>query len=730
MEDGPAKRTRSSKTTAEISNGGQITPISTSDSEVFRTPSNSPIKTKKIKKKSRTPSGHLLSHSVDDIRNFFQRDITCSLPNDKTPKLVTHRRTASQGALNVVNKGIATNHALTPIKATDQRTILLSTSTADEGNKQQDSENSVIKSNQSWEVLNETSKRLFEKEKEKEKEINKSDNWWQRVESDKMEDIMSELSFKANTSQQLQERKQVEYKYREDRDKMITQGISLAEQQQQIDKNTEGATANFSEEAEGKMDIKMVYQMFKELQKDIVGGKIVNGETRIQNLERRQDEIIDTIYEIKTELLENKMKSKMLQGVVAHMSELIHDNDVRLNRIEVGNMKKSAVFSGLKTEYRKDICKKQLQKFLLEEVVVQVDIEDIFFLTKTSTSPMVINFATIQDKQEVFNNLGNIKGLVNDDGKPFFFSHYLTPANNESRRREMEIIRGNDRLDEKDQCDMTRREGRLRIDGQPYTKKVQTPTIKQILSLSTEDFNETMDFPLKRGNCITASNSSFTAYTASVNSYDDIQKAYRKMKILHASATHIVCAYRIPGVRKFESEDYCEDNDHACGRILLEWMTNNNIECQAIFVVRNYGGEKLGVKRFECYTRAAAEVIKKYPINDITQVNIAESIGSEAATPIATARHENPILGGNNTNKKLKKYTTQNLSQRRSSFGRRTLQARGRGTGNTQRRDDWKGRGFNFSNPETVLQDDEEWPLPTNRNNFRKHGMIQSNKYR
>ena len=86
MEDGPARRTRASKK-IETDKEGEISAIlfksvsnSGSESDSFKTPSNSPTKQKRKTKGSRTPSGQLMSNSVKDIRDFFSQTQSCASP--------------------------------------------------------------------------------------------------------------------------------------------------------------------------------------------------------------------------------------------------------------------------------------------------------------------------------------------------------------------------------------------------------------------------------------------------------------------------------------------------------------------------------------------------------------------------------------------------------------------------------------------------------------------------
>ena len=80
MEDGPAKRTRSSvnpdkRTSTRTPLKGEVLNFdSETELDSFKTPLNSPIKSKSQRKGSRTPSGQVLTSSVKDIRNFFLQE--------------------------------------------------------------------------------------------------------------------------------------------------------------------------------------------------------------------------------------------------------------------------------------------------------------------------------------------------------------------------------------------------------------------------------------------------------------------------------------------------------------------------------------------------------------------------------------------------------------------------------------------------------------------------------
>ena len=229
------------------------------------------------------------------------------------------------------------------------------------------------------------------------------------------------------------------------------------------------------------MDIKVVMQMFQELKAQ---GSIPHGVQRIQKIEQRQDDQETRLLRIEDELNECKMRNQILSGVVSRMGQIMKETDRRIELIELNNMRKSIVVTGFHTERRKDRCISDMYNFLSEEVGVEVQIEDLFFLNKETTSPLVITMTSMEDKREIFRNMKNIKGLVNMDGKPFIFSDYLPPELNESKRREREIYR--DYMSSNEDVALEWNAGKLIIDGQPYAKKITPPDTSDILQITNQ----------------------------------------------------------------------------------------------------------------------------------------------------------------------------------------------------------------------------------------------------
>ena len=321
-------------------------------------------------------------------------------------------------------------------------------------------------------------------------------------------------------------------------------------------------------------------------------------------------------------------------------------------------------------------------------------------------------------------------------------SSYLPAEINEKKRREADIFYQNLDLETDEQIDMQRKNGRLFIENEPYIKKLAPPTNKELLMLSMTEIENALATPTYDGAEIDMEGNKFLGFAASVTNIEQIKKLYLKIRLLHSAATHIVCSYRIPQGRPFETDDYCKDGDFSCGRTLLKWMQQNQISATAILVVR-YTNTKIGQKRFDGYIQAGMTAIQKNPAYEFAALQ--RDLQAENGQNQKKWRKTGP-RAQNRGSTKRQYNPTPSSSQQRSSFGNRRRMIRGRHTNPSRRGDEhtqrkapelqqqsnkqkkgvipneWynkKDHYFGFSTPQPVLSQDE-WPSIPQPNRYRR----------
>jgi len=90
--------------------------------------------------------------------------------------------------------------------------------------------------------------------------------------------------------------------------------------------------------------------------------------------------------------------------------------------------------------------------------------------------------------------------------------------------------------------------------------------------------------------------SRFFAFAFSVHSVEDIKSNLKELKLNHPDATHICYAYRLTGASGLE--EYSTDAGEPAGSSglpILNVLRRHQLVDTGIFVIRYYGGKKLGI---------------------------------------------------------------------------------------------------------------------------------------
>ena len=147
--------------------------------------------------------------------------------------------------------------------------------------------------------------------------------------------------------------------------------------------------------------------------------------------------------------------------------------------------------------------------------------------------------------------------------------------------------------------------GELFVDGKKKVKQTAPP---EFLDLFVDEAEQDKIDKIK----ITYSEpkrdkgSVFVAAIAKVSGPTELRRAYKQVKQTHPAATHISVGFDYQNI-----QCNCDDGEYGLGLRLQNILAENNCSNKALFMVRNYGGKKLGQKRFEIAKEAALEVIVK-----------------------------------------------------------------------------------------------------------------------
>ena len=369
----------------------------------------------------------------------------------------------------------------------------------------------------------------------------------------------------------------------------------------------------------------------------------------------------EKVRDMEADLAFYKMKSESLMEVCNRMSMEINDLATRMDNLEVSASKKMLLVTGLRLfqSAKKRDTLSFLNDFICANLGLQVTVDDFFTLGTWEPKPVVLIMQTIEDKRQILYNKKLLKGYQTMEGKSVYINDYFPPIQNEKRRREQDIT--SHKREEGKIKAVSYIKGQLAIDGDIYNKAIIPPTPKELVDVTPEQMDEILQFKTVRGDSFTSQNSFFLGYAAKTQSFDDINMAYRKIKMLKPDARHVVCAYSLQDqtLPYHIANDYQDDGEPGAGRILLGILQAKNMSNTAIFVARKFGGIRMGAERFDQYGKAAKSALgvdpqeqiivkkqvrqnKQNPWRPKTHQPHKQTKGQSARSPVTGSPYVNP----------------------------------------------------------------------------------------
>ena len=378
------------------------------------------------------------------------------------------------------------------------------------------------------------------------------------------------------------------------------------------------------------------------------------------------------IKDLQKDLKHQKTKVAIMAGVLQHNHSVIQDISRRLSNTELNNFKRYAVLTGLSFDEGKEECLYQIQQFFDEALGETVELEDCYKIGAKST---VIIFESVKDRNRIFTTKENLKHFQGEDGEGIYLNPYLPADINEKRRRERDIKKGI-KEDPEDKTKWEHTKKGFKVGPNIYRKKVVAPDPSDILELCPEELDRILSLDVIKGQIKKIEDSALVPYIADVRNHQEIREIYLKIKLLHAKAKHIVCAYHLPGKEKHIQQDYVDDEEHGVGRRLLGILQANNIMNKAIFIARFGGNIKLEEGRLRSYEEAALKTFEMNNFNAILDkhqpiVNIPKWNATEKKEKSGKDRQKMEAHG---SKRKIYNVRTYNMRGRQKNHSTRSQQ--------------------------------------------------------
>ena len=309
-------------------------------------------------------------------------------------------------------------------------------------------------------------------------------------------------------------------------------------------------------------------------------------------------------------------KLNVMIDIMVAQSRRIDDLEEKNKMLERYKGQNKVRISGLVQD--KDETKTQLKEKVADFFKTQLEIQeeipcaDVYRIGPRSQRDRVvkIKLKNMEDKSTIFSNASNLKGKENVRRKLFYVDDEMDPEKAEQRKQLRFLQKQNKEQDQKLKIQM--RKDELVVNNTVVSKKVHSPTIVELLKLTDERRDIVMNTKLIATDEHHEQGSEYYTFVQKVKTFGEVQNGLCKLRLRFGDATHVSCAYRLENaVGPFNQEGH-DDKEYGAGRAVLKVLQNQQIRNLCVYVVRYFGGIKLGPRRFKILQMLTESAIGTY----------------------------------------------------------------------------------------------------------------------
>ena len=308
------------------------------------------------------------------------------------------------------------------------------------------------------------------------------------------------------------------------------------------------------------------------------------------------------------------------------------------------SMEKNITISNLEGDCGKDEkVKENVLEFLRTTLEIDAEEHEIFVAHRTGKHKddqkrprLIVARLKYELKERIFENIKNLKGKTNSKNAKYYINKQLPDSIIEQKRKIKQQIQAQKAKDKhlpiQQRSDIEVKHSVVLIDGTPAKDPMPPIEIDDMYPDKAEKEKQNK-VKLIAADPRSEGNSDFFAYAARTHQLHEVRRAYKKVRLLHPRADHVIAAYSVrnyrgyqddgehgagvklintldPPVRKDDDPNENEDETDDEGFTKVNRKRNDPLNI-SVFVVRNFGGLHMGAERFKIIKNIAIEAVNR-----------------------------------------------------------------------------------------------------------------------
>ena len=317
-----------------------------------------------------------------------------------------------------------------------------------------------------------------------------------------------------------------------------------------------------------------------------------------------------------------KEENSIIKGLLVKNSKQLQSLNEKVAMQTARSKEKNITITNLLGDIKGEVCKDSVVSFLRSQVEIDADHEEILVAhrigkldkSKRSTEEqgrVMLMRLQPELKKRIFENIKNLKDKKNDQNKPFYINKQLPEMFIEQNRENREIIAT---IKKKEKSLPVEQRSNIEIidhhvctGGSRVPKSLQRVEINELFPDKAERDKQARII-LSASDVTGVQGSTFLGYAAITRNIHEIRRAYHKVNRLHPGADHVVASYI-----NNQHTGYQDDQEYGAGHKLLKYLqeTFPDQKNLSVFLVRSFGGVKLGPDRFQHMKNSVSVAVQR-----------------------------------------------------------------------------------------------------------------------
>ena len=318
-----------------------------------------------------------------------------------------------------------------------------------------------------------------------------------------------------------------------------------------------------------------------------------------------QDEIHKVVWEQNHQMKRLQDKVKIMSDIIVKQDAEIQNIKARQHTADTKHMKQELRITGIIDDG--NTLKHQVSHFFKDKLKIHADIpiNKVFKKGMGEKTSLIVQLENRKDKDKIFEHVKNLKGVKNSQERYYGVSNNLPEKELEADIKKRNIVSENKKLPKHQQIKIKLKKGTLTVAGKEYQNAIQELNAGALLNLTPDQLKACAVVHSSEGLHLEKDGSDFHSFACNITDIQDAMTKYQHFKLRFADATHVMMAYKLPGNNAAYDAGYQDDGEHGGGRRLMRLLHERESYSVAVFVVRYYGGKRLGTDRFAMINRTA-----------------------------------------------------------------------------------------------------------------------------